>query len=144
MTFHERDQLKAMLDAQRLRLQQLNRLSITSREAYALSMQVQELCDSLESAVGCAEFLDTQRELESRLYTQEKAGETQPESEKNPAGFTLAPHPEEQGRLALEPSRPIPPAPQYQGSMRDRYDIYVSCVEGTGQPVKTFDEWMNS
>ena len=62
------------------------------------------------------------------------------------AGFELepSPRPEEQGTLTLEPSRPIQPAPQYQGSMRDRYDIYVSCVECTGQPVKTFDEWMNS
>lgn len=70
----------------------------------------------------------------------------QPLSQNNPAGFALtpSPRPEEQGTLPLEPSRPIPPAPQYQGSMRDRYDIYVSCVEGTGQPVKTFDEWMNS
>lgn len=73
-------------------------------------------------------------------------GAKQAESQNNPAGFQLtpSPRPEEQGRLALESSRPIPPAPQYQGSMRDRYDIYVSCVEGTGQPVKTFDEWMNS
>ena len=70
----------------------------------------------------------------------------QPLSQNNPAGFALTPstRPEEQGTLPLEPSRPIQPAPQYQGAMRDRYDIYVSCVECTGQPVKTFDEWMNS
>lgn len=76
----------------------------------------------------------------------EEPSEKQAVTQNNPAGFELepSPRPEEQGTLPLEPSRPIPPAPQYQGSMRDRYDIYVSCVEGTGQPVKTFDEWMNS
>lgn len=29
-------------------------------------------------------------------------------------------------------------------SLRDRYDIYVSCMEGTGEYIKTFDEWLNS
>ena len=26
----------------------------------------------------------------------------------------------------------------------DRYNIYVACVESLGQPVKTFEEWLNS
>lgn len=32
----------------------------------------------------------------------------------------------------------------FQGSLRDRYAIYVSCMEGTGQYIKTFEEWLNS
>ena len=38
-----------------------------------------------------------------------------------------------------------------QGSMWDRYQIYLACADdGTGrsitdgQPLKTFDEWLNS
>ena len=38
----------------------------------------------------------------------------------------------------------IPPAPQYQGSLRDRYDIYVACATSLGWTVKTFEEWLNS
>ena len=30
------------------------------------------------------------------------------------------------------------------GTLQDRYDIYVACTEGTGEYVKTFDEWLNS
>ena len=26
----------------------------------------------------------------------------------------------------------------------DRYQIYLGCIEGTGQPVKTYDEWLGS
>jgi hypothetical protein len=33
-----------------------------------------------------------------------------------------------------------PPA----GTMDDRYQIYLDCIEGTGQPVKTYDEWLGS
>lgn len=29
-------------------------------------------------------------------------------------------------------------------TLQDRYDIYVACTEGTGEYVKTFDEWLNS
>ncbi len=31
-----------------------------------------------------------------------------------------------------------------RGSLDDRYQIYLACVEGTGQPVKTYDEWLDS
>lgn len=74
-------------------------------------------------------------------------GAKQAESQNNPAGYfqlTPSPRPEEQGRLVLESSRPIPPAPQYQGSLRDRYDIYAANAESLGWAVKTFDEWVNS
>ena len=30
------------------------------------------------------------------------------------------------------------------GSLDDRYQIYLGCVEGTGQPVKDYDEWLQS
>lgn len=29
-------------------------------------------------------------------------------------------------------------------SLRDRYNIYVTCAASLGHPVKTFDEWLNS
>jgi hypothetical protein len=28
------------------------------------------------------------------------------------------------------------------GTLRDEYDIYVACLEGTGEYIKTFDEWL--
>ena len=31
-----------------------------------------------------------------------------------------------------------------QGSLDDRYQIYLGCIEGTGQPVKDYDEWLQS
>ena len=31
-----------------------------------------------------------------------------------------------------------------RGSLDDRYQIYLGCVEGTGQPVKDYDEWLQS
>ena len=31
-----------------------------------------------------------------------------------------------------------------QGTLKERYDIYVSCMEGTGEYIKSFDEWLNS
>lgn len=34
-----------------------------------------------------------------------------------------------------------PPA-QYQGSLQDRYDIYLACTDE--KYPKTFDEWVNS
>ena len=30
------------------------------------------------------------------------------------------------------------------GNLQDRYEIYVSCMEGSGEYIKTFDEWLNS
>ena len=27
---------------------------------------------------------------------------------------------------------------------QDRYNIYVSCMKGSGEYIKTFDEWMES
>ena len=27
-------------------------------------------------------------------------------------------------------------------TLKDRYDIYVSCMEGSGEYIKTFDEWL--
>jgi len=29
-------------------------------------------------------------------------------------------------------------------AMQDRYNIYVSCMKGSGEYIKTFDEWMES
>ena len=31
-----------------------------------------------------------------------------------------------------------------QGTLDDRYQIYLGCLEGTGQPVKDYDEWLQS
>jgi hypothetical protein len=28
-------------------------------------------------------------------------------------------------------------------SLKTRYEIYVSCMKGTGQYIKSFDEWLN-
>jgi hypothetical protein len=30
------------------------------------------------------------------------------------------------------------------GALEDRYEIYVSCMKGSGEYIKTFDEWLNS
>ena len=30
------------------------------------------------------------------------------------------------------------------GSLDDRYQIYIACMHGTGQPVKDYDEWLQS
>lgn len=29
-------------------------------------------------------------------------------------------------------------------TLRDKYDIYVECMKGTGEYIKTFDEWLDS
>jgi hypothetical protein len=29
-------------------------------------------------------------------------------------------------------------------TLQDRYDIYVASVKGTGEYIKSFDEWLNS
>jgi len=29
-------------------------------------------------------------------------------------------------------------------TLEDRYEIYVSCMKGSGEYIKTFDEWLNS
>lgn len=29
-------------------------------------------------------------------------------------------------------------------TLRDRYNIYVACMEGSNSYIKTFDEWLNS
>lgn len=29
-------------------------------------------------------------------------------------------------------------------SLKERYEIYVACMEGSGEYIKTFDEWLNS
>jgi len=31
-----------------------------------------------------------------------------------------------------------------QGTLEDRYEIYVACMENSGEYVLTFDEWLNS
>ena len=31
-----------------------------------------------------------------------------------------------------------------EGLLDDRYQIYLACLEGTGQPIKTYDEWLAS
>ena len=31
-----------------------------------------------------------------------------------------------------------------EGSLQDRYDIYVTAMEELGQPTKDFDEWLDS
>ena len=33
---------------------------------------------------------------------------------------------------------------QNQGTLEERYAIYVDCMEGTGEYIKSFDEWLNS
>lgn len=33
---------------------------------------------------------------------------------------------------------------QFQGTMEDRYDIYVAACEALGIEPLSFDEWMNS
>lgn len=33
---------------------------------------------------------------------------------------------------------------QARGTNSNEYDIYVSCMEGSGEYIKTFDEWMGS
>ena len=45
----------------------------------------------------------------------------------------------------------VTPNPLYYGKLRDRYEIYVDCADdgngfdiGTGEPLKTFDEWLDS
>ena len=45
----------------------------------------------------------------------------------------------------------VTPNPLYYGKLRDRYEIYVDCTDdgngfdiGTGEPLKTFDEWLDS
>ena len=30
------------------------------------------------------------------------------------------------------------------GTLQDRYEIYVACMEGSDEYVLTFDEWLNS
>ena len=30
------------------------------------------------------------------------------------------------------------------GTLDDRYQIYIACMHGTGQPVKDYDEWLQS
>ncbi|HHK4012286.1 TPA: hypothetical protein ACQSO4_000237 [Pseudomonas aeruginosa] len=62
------EQLKAMLEQQRVRLRQLEKLSYTGRIADGLRAQVSELCRSLEEALETAEFLETQKAAESELY----------------------------------------------------------------------------
>ena len=36
------------------------------------------------------------------------------------------------------------PGTQGGSLMKERYEIYVSCMEGSGEYIKTFDEWINS
>lgn len=31
-----------------------------------------------------------------------------------------------------------------RGDNDSEYRIYVDCVNGTGQPIKTYEEWLNS
>ena len=33
---------------------------------------------------------------------------------------------------------------QNQGTLEDRYAIYVDCMKDTGEYIKSFDEWLNS
>ncbi|EOX9008929.1 TPA: hypothetical protein ACWMHB_001505 [Pseudomonas aeruginosa] len=62
------EQLKVVLEEQRVRLRQLEKLSYTGRIADGLRAQVRELCSSLEGAIETAEFLETQKSAESELY----------------------------------------------------------------------------
>jgi|TARA_B110000879_G_scaffold210907_1_gene302105 hypothetical protein len=34
--------------------------------------------------------------------------------------------------------------PTAGGQLSDRYDVYVMCMEGSGEYIKTFNEWLNS
>ena len=38
----------------------------------------------------------------------------------------------------------LPEPTQAQGKLWDRYCIYVACVQGTGEHVKTFEDWLES
>lgn len=31
-----------------------------------------------------------------------------------------------------------------QETLQDKYEIYQECMDGTGEVVKTFDEWLNT
>lgn len=31
-----------------------------------------------------------------------------------------------------------------QGTLEDRYEVYVACTEAAGEIPKSFDEWLNS
>lgn len=62
------EQLKSMLEVQRMRLRQLEKLSYADRTAVFLRAQVQELCNSLEAAIETAEFLETQKAAEQALH----------------------------------------------------------------------------
>lgn len=33
---------------------------------------------------------------------------------------------------------------QFQGKLNDRYEGYVRCMQGTGEKIKTFEEWLGS
>ena len=33
---------------------------------------------------------------------------------------------------------------QSRGTNSNEYDIYVSCMQGSGEYIKTYDEWLNS
>jgi len=33
---------------------------------------------------------------------------------------------------------------QNQGTLEQRYEIYVECMKGSGEYIKSFDEWLNS
>jgi hypothetical protein len=32
----------------------------------------------------------------------------------------------------------------FVNNLKDRYDIYVACMEGSGEYIKTFEEWASS
>lgn len=41
--------------------------------------------------------------------------------------------------------QPVPADyPPYQGSLTDRYNIYVEAMKSMGLPFKSFDEWLDS
>ncbi|HCI1866917.1 TPA: hypothetical protein NOE81_004955 [Pseudomonas aeruginosa] len=62
------DQLKAMLEEQRMRLRQLEKLQYTGLVAAGLAAQVKVLCLSLEKAIAQAEYLETQKSVEAELH----------------------------------------------------------------------------
>jgi len=31
-----------------------------------------------------------------------------------------------------------------QGTLEQRYEIYVACMQGSGEYIKSFSEWLNS
>lgn len=69
------DQLKALLDAQQMRLSQLRQAGRRSITAACLANQVGELCRSLEDAITTATYLESQAKDEALIHAQFATGD---------------------------------------------------------------------